>query len=212
MQATRKEEVQGGPSAGRNDAPNKDEQPPTSTFLICAHCGHRSDKLKRCSRCKCTYYCSPEHQRADYWDHKYACKFIVASAAVAATRPTDIGHPHIWANRTFCLRTRDKMPKESPAISWRELEGMHPYIAVGRTLEVYVVSEPTGILTDKTFCDGIDAEGCVRGVQLMTFRPPDLRRGCIVRWRNPWFHHFATGGSGANIEDWDLPNVTVSAV
>ncbi|KAG0625778.1 hypothetical protein M758_2G080300, partial [Ceratodon purpureus] len=206
-----KEDMKGGPSAGSNDTPN--EKPPLPTWCICALCGTKSDKLSRCSRCKCTWYCSADHQRAHYFEHKIHCRLIADMAAAYAQPPavpTNLCHPHIWANRTVCLHNRNIIPKESPVISWRELEGIHPNVAIGRTLEVRLVSDLTEILP--TRYEGKDAEGVVRVVAFYTFRPPEgLKKGCVLRWRNPWFYRFAHGGSGANIEQWDLPNVTVSA-
>ncbi|KAG0586442.1 hypothetical protein KC19_2G090900 [Ceratodon purpureus] len=210
--STPKEDTNGGPSAGNNGTPN--EKPPITTWLICALCGTKSEKLSKCSRCKCTWYCSADHQRAHFPEHKFHCKFIADAAATAAQPPAvphDLGHPHIWANRTVCLHNRNIVPKESPVISWSELGGIHPNVAIGRTLEVRLVPDSTGIM-EKRY-EGKDAEGVVRVVAFYTFRPPaGLKKGCVLRWRNPWFHRFAHDGShGANIEDWDLPNVTVSA-
>eukprot|EP00741_Cyanophora_paradoxa_P002493 tig00000076_g2417.t1 len=40
--------------------------------------------------------------------------------------------------------------------------------------------------------------------------PPALLRvrpGSLIRWRNPRFHTFTDGQTGARIEDGDLPNI-----
>lgn len=85
---------------------------------------------------------------------------------------------------------------------------MHPNVASGRILKVTIVSELSSSFVPQ--CDGRDAEGVKRRVALYTHRPPQgLRKGCVLGWRNPWFHYFFDGASGANIEHWDLPNVTV---
>ncbi len=40
----------------------------------CAHCGKKSaNKLKRCSKCKLTFYCTVDCQRADWKRHKIGC-------------------------------------------------------------------------------------------------------------------------------------------
>jgi hypothetical protein len=214
MQATREEDMRRNASAGSSYVPNNNQQPP-STWLICAHCGVKSDKLSRCSRCKCTWYCSADHQRAHYPNHKLECRLIACKEEAFSQPPavpTNLFHPHIMANKTVCvmnLKNKEAMRKEHPVISWRELERMHPNVATGRTLEVRIVSEPSFFPSS---CEGRDGEGVERKVELYTHRPPEgLKKGCILRWRNPWFHRFAHGGSGANIEHWDLPNVTVSA-
>lgn len=188
------------------------EQPPSSTWLICAHCGTKSENLSKCTRCMCTWYCSTDHQRAHYPEHKLECMMIAEGRKQRAEMPTNLFHPHIWANRTVCLMNRKNegtMPKEYPVISWKELERMHPNVAIGRTLVVRFVSvEPVSLLGSKFI--GRDAEGSERHVFLVTHRPPEgLKTGCLLHWRNPWYHHFAHGGSGANIEHWDLPNVSV---
>ncbi len=40
--------------------------------LLCAHCGVSQSGLKRCSRCNKVFYCSKEHQTADWTRHKHA--------------------------------------------------------------------------------------------------------------------------------------------
>ena len=37
-----------------------------------------------------------------------------------------------------------------------------------------------------------------------------LRQGSIIKWKNPKFHYFMDGSSGARIEEEDLANITVS--
>jgi len=40
----------------------------------CLHCDTISKNMKKCSRCKCVYYCSSECQLADWKKHKKICK------------------------------------------------------------------------------------------------------------------------------------------
>lgn len=42
--------------------------------LRCACCDCGAGNLKRCSRCKCIYYCSVDCQKRDYANHKVACR------------------------------------------------------------------------------------------------------------------------------------------
>lgn len=39
--------------------------------------------------------------------------------------------------------------------------------------------------------------------------PAGLKLGAVMRWRNPHFHWFMDGSSGARIEDEDLPNISI---
>ena len=50
---------------------------------VCAQCG-KADAKKRCSQCKCVFYCSADCQRAAWPDHKTACMEVVAGNAPAA--------------------------------------------------------------------------------------------------------------------------------
>ncbi len=38
--------------------------------------------------------------------------------------------------------------------------------------------------------------------------PHGLALGCVLRWRNPRYHHFMDGSQGARIEDEDLPFIS----
>ena len=56
----------------------------------CAQCGQpETDEstLLRCSRCKCTYYCSPEHQRAHWPSHRSACLPTASTSAPTPATP-----------------------------------------------------------------------------------------------------------------------------
>jgi hypothetical protein len=41
-------------------------------------------------------------------------------------------------------------------------------------------------------------------------RIPGLQQGSVIRWKNPRFHYFIDGSSGARIEEEDLPNLKIS--
>ena len=50
-------------------------------------------------------------------------------------------------------------------------------------------------------------------VRTLTFHcdrvPPGLALGKIMRWRNPHFHMFMDGRTGARIEDEDVANISI---
>jgi hypothetical protein len=68
------------------NAADSDGQPSSSIAKACAYCGAR-DNLSKCARCKCTWYCSVEHQRAHYHEHKQECRMIADMAEIAAQSP-----------------------------------------------------------------------------------------------------------------------------
>jgi len=57
--------------------------------MKCGYCGVESNKLKACSACKKVAYCSKEHQREHWKDHKKACK--------PSEKKADAPNPHIRA-------------------------------------------------------------------------------------------------------------------
>jgi hypothetical protein len=98
--------------------------------IICGHigCGARhatgaSVGLKQCGACRSAAYCSVEHQRAAWADHKAACRAAVAaSAAAAASAPAASAsssasarapQPLSAAERTRAKRI-EKVPRENP--------------------------------------------------------------------------------------------------
>ena len=44
--------------------------------LVCAKKSSPENPMKRCSRCKCVFYCSQEHQKQHWREHKDLCKFL----------------------------------------------------------------------------------------------------------------------------------------
>ena len=56
----------------------------------CQVCGEGT--YRRCGRCKQTYYCSKEHQTADWKCHKMACKWVSSSRAHDSHLTSTIGH------------------------------------------------------------------------------------------------------------------------
>lgn len=48
-------------------------------FGICHFCKNESENVKRCASCKTVAYCSKEHQKSDWNNHKQICKTIASS-------------------------------------------------------------------------------------------------------------------------------------
>ena len=53
----------------------------------CAVCS--SPASNKCARCKCVFYCSPAHQKADWKAHKVQCPRLAQEALAAVFHPCD---------------------------------------------------------------------------------------------------------------------------
>lgn len=75
----------------------------------CAVCA-KSDNLLRCSRCKVTVYCSKDHQKSDWKQHRSFCKAKshVESNVTAAQRDSRLTGPDIQTNQTKHDQVRQK--------------------------------------------------------------------------------------------------------
>ena len=68
-----------GESAERKGEPetkNEDDTNGTPTKKLCSKCGKESDKLKKCTACKCVWYCDKDCQNRHWKEHKKECKPI----------------------------------------------------------------------------------------------------------------------------------------
>lgn len=93
-------------------------------------------------------------------------------------------------------------------MSWSQLEELGGTTASGKTLELRIMSPPIPFLRHSF--DGKDRKDDVRRVAFYCNRPPPvLALGKVMRWRNPHFHQFIDGTTGARIEDEDVANITI---
>jgi len=68
-----------GKSAERKGEPetkNEDDTNGTPTKKLCSKCGKESDTLKKCTACKCVWYCDKDCQNRHWKEHKKECKVI----------------------------------------------------------------------------------------------------------------------------------------
>ena len=85
----------------------------------CKVCGASSEKVKllKCSRCRTVYYCSSEHQKEDWKNHKKNCKPFEVSLKQANSIPLPCyilgitSHPELFGVLTNRVRYQmTKMP------------------------------------------------------------------------------------------------------
>ena len=68
----------------------------SASYAICSLCG-ASENLLLCARCKATWYCSKQHQRCHWRDHKKQCRQLgVASSSV---RRVTVSDSHKWRDQ-----------------------------------------------------------------------------------------------------------------
>ena len=80
--------------------------------------------------------------------------------------------------------------------------------ALGEILEVRA-------MVDNSFMRQVfeckDRAGIVKNIAIYTDdgQLEGLASGSIVRWKNPRFHHFLDGSTGARVENGDVPNIEI---
>ena len=113
------------------------------------------------------------------------------------------------AHKKGCIPwTKEKDPKELP-LSWEEVEAFGGLPAEGKTLEVRAMLDES-MMRQVFQCK--DRTGTIRRIAAYTNsrKIPGLRQGSIIKWKNPRYHYFMDGSSGARIEEDDLANITVT--
>ena len=151
-----------------------------SETSTCDYCKKTSMvKLDVCSRCKVIAYCNRDCQKAAWKAHKKICI--------------------PWQGK--------KDPKDLP-LTWDEVEAHDGVPVTGKTLEVRAMLDES-MMRQVFSCK--DRAGNVRRIAAYTNsrRIPGLQQGSILKWKNPRFHYFMDGSSGARIEEEDLVNITV---
>ena len=48
--------------------------------MVCRQVGTASAPLKRCAGCSCIFYCSREHQKLHWKEHKRMCQYLASAA------------------------------------------------------------------------------------------------------------------------------------
>jgi len=93
------------------------------------------------------------------------------------------------------------------------LERVNDYVFVLfvfiKTLEVRVMNI---INFTRQVLECKDRVGAVRRIAAYTDSRglPGAATGRVLRWRNPRFHYFMDGSSGARVEEENLPDITIS--
>eukprot|EP00578_Thalassiosira_sp_NH16_P020375 CAMPEP_0181091686 /NCGR_PEP_ID=MMETSP1071-20121207/8529_1 /TAXON_ID=35127 /ORGANISM="Thalassiosira sp., Strain NH16" /LENGTH=332 /DNA_ID=CAMNT_0023173839 /DNA_START=47 /DNA_END=1045 /DNA_ORIENTATION=+ len=109
-------------------------------------------------------------------------------------------------HKQVCIRL-EKEPRSLPQ-TWEQVEAHGGDPVKGKTLEVRAVLDES-MMRQVFSCK--DRVGVVKRIAAYNNdrRIPGLRQGSVLRWKNPRFHYFMDGSSGARIEEADLPNLKV---
>ena len=94
-------------------------------------------------------------------------------------------------------------------LTWGQLEAYGTGVpALGEVLEVRA-------MVDNSFMRQVfeckDRAGIVKNLAIYTDsgQLEGLASGSILRWKNPRFHHFLDGSTGARVENDDVPNIEI---
>ena len=152
--------------------------------------GQPAVTLKRCSGCTLGHakFCGVTCQKEGWATHRQECKAnaSVIKKAAAAGSPT------------------------VKIVTWEALEELEGQQATDSILEVRIMSVPMPPFMRSTV-EAKDRKGGVGTIAFYSTSPPaGLAQGKVLRWRNPHFHYFMSGQTGARIEDEDIPNITIS--
>jgi hypothetical protein len=148
--------------------------------FTCSYCRKvTTQRLPCCSRCKKQAYCTKQCQTTHWKAHKKECVPI------------------------------DKLAKEDTKrlpLTWEQLEEFGD--ADGERLEVRFIEQEDGF---RLIAMCKDRAGMCKRVAAYTDSRtiPNFEAGKIMVWKNPRFHYFLDGSSGARIEEEDLVNIVV---
>jgi len=105
-----------------------------------------------------------------------------------------------------CVKRKDE-PK-TLRLTWDQVEAHGAGLPADGTLEVKAIKDES-MMRQVFQCK--DRVGMCRRIAAYTNSReiPGLRVGATVKWKNPRFHYFMDGSSGARIEEEDLQNIVV---
>ncbi|KAG7349425.1 MYND finger domain containing protein [Nitzschia inconspicua] len=131
---------------------------------------------------------------------------MCARCKVVSYCSRDCQTAHWKAHKKACVPV-EKEPKSLP-LTWDQVEAHRCAPVMGKTLEVRAILDE-GAMRQVMPCK--DRNGVVRRVAAYNNSRsiPGLRVGSLLRWKNPRFHYFMDGSSGARIEEADLKNIQI---
>eukprot|EP00942_MAST-04A_sp_MAST-4A-sp1_P003372 g3372.t1 len=153
---------------------------------VCSWCKKftTKGKFKTCEGCGMAYYCSTKCQEDGWKGHKKDCKKNQENGT---------------------KKSKKKLP-----LTWSQLQAYgFGNVAEGKTLEVRMVRDNSIFIRQVVKC--IDREGMIMTVACYNDarRIEGLSQGAVLRWKNPRYHVFGDGQTGARIEEADMKNVKV---
>jgi hypothetical protein len=113
-----------------------------------------------------------------------------------------------WKSHKKECQPVDTVPEGALPLTWAQLEEFQ--FAEGKKLELRYIQQEPGIgMRLIALCK--DRAGVIKRVAAYTNSRdiPGFTPGKVMIWKNPRFHFFMDGSSGARIEDQDLANITI---
>ena len=162
--------------------------------LTCSWCRTvaRPEKLSKCGRCKKVSYCGKDCQAKAWKGHKKVCVSRSAQAQAQAQG--------------------DAPKRKKLSLTWEQLEAYGMGIpADGKFIELQVI-------VDETLCRGMrqvmgcrDRDGIIKRIACYNDAQslPGFEIGKTFKWKNPRFHCFMDGSTGARVEEEDVPNISI---
>jgi len=116
--------------------------PGGSIINMCCVCGQKGTKadILVCGQCKSVHYCSKEHQRMDWPEHKKACAGLIgrrSKGALGKLYPKQTSRPAILGTRT---------PRMVKALADLFSSGSSPFFSSGPSRSKKERSKKTGLL------------------------------------------------------------------